>query len=464
MTRTISDETRALRAENERLRKELEELSKKVEKIQRAPQLPSNLEEFEAGLLLKLGDRINARIEGLEPRLNPAPRLRPPLAGDKTKGRQGIEEDLPIPLTVSVPATTSGPETKKKKIKSKKKKGKAPERVECAGESAPAAPAHSSVPVAKTQSGSNPTRRTGSSNGEGAAVEPERILEAGNPHDEVRKGESDGSRSGRVKEGVGKELRVMLQRALRAENERLRKELEELSKKVEGIQKAPQLPSNLEEFEAGLLLKLGDRINARIDGLEPRLNPAPRLRPPLAGDKKKERERIEDLPIPPAVSVPAATSGPETKKKKSKSKKKKGKAPERVECAGESAPAAPAHSSVPVAKTQSRAPSRPPNPDSLEENWVTVHTIFDCSAWDSQRGTMLRITGLDSMSSNPLSLQDLVQSIVSDESKWKAVQAFCEEVLKAKEDNERAREIEPGAPLQRRRRTGRRRRNFANAS
>ncbi|CAK1546871.1 unnamed protein product [Leptosia nina] len=76
---------------------------------------------------------------------------------------------------------------------------------------------------------------------------------------------------------------------------------------------------------------------------------------------------------------------------------------------------------------------------------------------------MLRITGLDRPRRNPLSLQDLVQSMVSDESKWKAVQAFCEEVLKAKEDNERAREIEPGAPLQRRRRTGRRRRNFANA-
>ncbi|CAK1541877.1 unnamed protein product [Leptosia nina] len=174
-----------------------------------------------------------------------------------------------------------------------------------------------------------------------------------------------------------------------------------------------------------------------------------------------------------AVSASVTAPGLETKmKKKTKSKKKKGKAPERVEHAVESAPA---HSSVPVANTQSRAPSRPPNPDTLEENWVTVvkkgrplrekegQTQPKKASWDSQRGTMLRITGLDRPRRNPLSLQDLVQSMVSEESKWKAVQAFCEEVLKAKEDTERAREIEPGATLQRRRRTGRRRRNYANA-
>ncbi|CAG9568343.1 unnamed protein product [Danaus chrysippus] len=41
-------------------------------------------------------------------------------------------------------------------------------------------------------------------------------------------------------------------------------------------------------MEARILRQLSARLNARIDGLEPRLNPAPRLRPPLASDKRKE--------------------------------------------------------------------------------------------------------------------------------------------------------------------------------
>ncbi|CAK1546354.1 unnamed protein product [Leptosia nina] len=106
----------------------------------------------------------------------------------------------------------------------------------------------------------------------------------------------------------------------------------------------------MQELEASLLLKLGDRINARIEGLEPRLNPAPLLRPPLAADKaKKGKERaVRNPPVLPAVVTPvapvvtAAVSGAEKDTRRGKEKKK------------------------------TDGPSRPQNPDTLEENWVTV--------------------------------------------------------------------------------------------
>ncbi|CAK1549486.1 unnamed protein product [Leptosia nina] len=105
----------------------------------------------------------------------------------------------------------------------------------------------------------------------------------------------------------------------------------------------------MQELEASLLLKLGDRINARIDGLEPRLNPAPLLRPPLAADKaRKGKERAaRNPPVLPAVVTPVAPvvtavdSRPEKVTRRGKEKKTDG-------------------------------PSRPLNPDTLEENWVTV--------------------------------------------------------------------------------------------
>ncbi|CAK1543713.1 unnamed protein product [Leptosia nina] len=104
----------------------------------------------------------------------------------------------------------------------------------------------------------------------------------------------------------------------------------------------------MQELEASLLLKLGDRINARIEGLEPRLNPAPLLRPPLAADTAKRGKKvIRNSPVLPAVVTPVApvvtavdsSSGKDTRRGKEK---------------------------------KMDGPSRPLNPDTLEENWVTV--------------------------------------------------------------------------------------------
>ncbi|CAK1546350.1 unnamed protein product [Leptosia nina] len=123
-------------------------------------------------------------------------------------------------------------------------------------------------------------------------------------------------------------------RVLSAENQRLREKLEELTQKVEKLQRSSG-PPNMEELEASILRKLGDRVNARIEGLEPRLNPAPLLRPPLAADKKRREKKT----VAPATSVATVVAPrPEEKKRTKKDKED----------------------------------SRPPNPDSLEETWATV--------------------------------------------------------------------------------------------
>ncbi|CAF4928727.1 unnamed protein product [Pieris macdunnoughi] len=91
--RSVSEETRSLREDNERLKKQIEilqqdmtDLRKHVGVNSKEPSLtPSLLEEFEANLMRRIGDRLNARFESLEPRLNPAPVLRPSLAADRRK-------------------------------------------------------------------------------------------------------------------------------------------------------------------------------------------------------------------------------------------------------------------------------------------------------------------------------------------------------------------------------------------
>ncbi|CAK1546353.1 unnamed protein product [Leptosia nina] len=119
-------------------------------------------------------------------------------------------------------------------------------------------------------------------------------------------------------------------RVLSAENQRLREKLEELTRKVENLQKSSGSP-NIEELEASLLRKLGDKMNARLEGLEPRLNPAPLLRPPLAADRRRKGK--ETVALAPVATVVAP--GPKEKKK-------------------------------------DKEDPRPPNPDSLEETWATV--------------------------------------------------------------------------------------------
>ncbi|XP_045539740.1 axoneme-associated protein mst101(2)-like [Papilio machaon] len=96
MTRNINEETRLLRAANTRLQAEMAALKKEVAELKAcmsqagATPKPATVtcsqspeEELENRILSRLSDRLNARIDGLEPRLNPEPRLRPALAHDR---------------------------------------------------------------------------------------------------------------------------------------------------------------------------------------------------------------------------------------------------------------------------------------------------------------------------------------------------------------------------------------------
>ncbi|CAK1549487.1 unnamed protein product [Leptosia nina] len=291
--RTISEETRVLSAENQQLRERLEELTKKVDELQKSSGLP-NMQELEASLLLKLGDRINARIEGLEPRLNPAPLLRPPLAADKAKkGKERAVRNPPVlpavvtPVAPVVTAVDSRPEKVTRRGKEKKTDGPSrplnPDTLE-----------ENWVTVAKkTKKKEDRTQpRTG------PAPKPKKSPQAkSKPKPKLRMPRSSAvvitlTDEGKEKMTYSKRTVSEETRALRAENQRLREQLEQLARQVEDLQKSSRLPNNnMEEFEAGLLRKIGERINARFEGLEPRLNPAPRLRPPLAADG-----RSRDLP------------------------------------------------------------------------------------------------------------------------------------------------------------------------
>ncbi|XP_045542251.1 axoneme-associated protein mst101(2)-like [Papilio machaon] len=108
MTRNVNEETRLLRAANTRLQAEMAALKKEVAELKacmsQAGATPkpatatcsqSPEEELENRILSRLSERLNARIDGLEPRLNPEPRLRPALAHD----RREAEARLPPPAS-----------------------------------------------------------------------------------------------------------------------------------------------------------------------------------------------------------------------------------------------------------------------------------------------------------------------------------------------------------------------------
>lgn len=82
------------------------------------------------------------------------------------------------------------------------------------------------------------------------------------------------------------------------------------------------------------------------------------------------------------------------------------------------------------------------------------HTLEFCPAWAEERRDLNTKVGQD------LSLSNLIRAMVDSDNVWKAVLAFCEAVMTKKESAERERETEN--PIQiRRRRTGRRRRAYA---
>ncbi|XP_013169176.1 PREDICTED: uncharacterized protein LOC106118945 [Papilio xuthus] len=87
---------------------------------------------------------------------------------------------------------------------------------------------------------------------------------------------------------------------------------------------------------------------------------------------------------------------------------------------------------------------------------TVAHTLFDCPAWEAERRPIANITGLDAST-----LAEVISKILQSEDAWKAFHEFSERVLTTKENAEREREADPeSAPLRRRRRAGRRRREF----
>ena len=177
-------------------------------------------------------------------------------------------------------------------------------------------------------------------------------------------------------------------RQLQATNARLQAELADLRKEVvelkAGLQKAqvqeivgvPAANSQSEqdgEFERSIMVKVGTMVNARLEGLalSGRLLPEQRIRPPLAGDKRKK----EDFPPLPSPKPPTAKVG-----------KKKGKAAVSTDKQ---------QSFAAVAASEPEFSELPPLPSSSKSGSVPVP--------ESSRGTARTEEGVSSVSVGRLS-------------------------------------------------------------
>jgi len=83
--------------------------------------------------------------------------------------------------------------------------------------------------------------------------------------------------------------------------------------------------------------------------------------------------------------------------------------------------------------------------DSLED--TAQHTLENCPAWTSERGTLVGATGPD------LSLPAVIEAILANRESWRAFSLFCEKVMLKKEEAERIRrgQIPQNRPRVRRR-------------
>nr|XP_032524318.1 uncharacterized protein LOC116775545 [Danaus plexippus plexippus] len=136
LCRTKSTETRALEAANARLSKELAKLRAELAAVRRevrrtfflvshsAPPIDIKevMERASREAVALSSARLDARLESLETRLLPAPRLRPPLASDKKTAAQGIHSAVPRQKTPAPEAVTTlsppsnpGPAEKRKR-------------------------------------------------------------------------------------------------------------------------------------------------------------------------------------------------------------------------------------------------------------------------------------------------------------------------------------------------------------
>ncbi|CAG9581370.1 unnamed protein product [Danaus chrysippus] len=171
---------------------------------------------------------------------------------------------------------------------------------------------------------------------------------------------------------------------LENENEHLRTELRALRRDFSERKKSPArepapatepplgISDMLGELQRALTLTMGEMINARIAGLEDRLLPAKRVRPPLQADLRREVEPVAG-PSKPAAAQAA---------KKAPSKKdpgpKKGPAPAQAKKApaqAKKAPVPPKKGSQSAKKAGPSATTSPPSSVTDEargEAWTTV--------------------------------------------------------------------------------------------
>ncbi|XP_041973441.1 uncharacterized protein LOC121729121, partial [Aricia agestis] len=145
LVRSTSDETRALVEANTRLTRELDEMKKELEAVKRKladvqpqtapvtkePNMEEILQRAVREAVSLMNARMDARLEGLEARLLPEPRLRPPLAADKKRESAASKSSgarppqaeneietptLPEPsVSTLMPLTNPGPKPKKAK-------------------------------------------------------------------------------------------------------------------------------------------------------------------------------------------------------------------------------------------------------------------------------------------------------------------------------------------------------------
>ena len=86
------------------------------------------------------------------------------------------------------------------------------------------------------------------------------------------------------------------------------------------------------------------------------------------------------------------------------------------------------------------------------------HTLAVCPGWEDQRRVLRAAVGPDLM------LPSVVRAMLGNDSAWRAMASFCEDVMLRKEAAEREREEDPLAPPLRRRRRGVRRRQYSRAA
>ncbi|KAJ0175767.1 hypothetical protein K1T71_008926 [Dendrolimus kikuchii] len=86
---------------------------------------------------------------------------------------------------------------------------------------------------------------------------------------------------------------------------------------------------------------------------------------------------------------------------------------------------------------------------------TAFHTLVECAAWGPQRALLENVVGSVS------SLSSMVEAMLQGQQSWLAVSSFCESVMAQKEAAERVREEDAYADPVRRRRTGGRRRRYA---